>query len=119
MDDIWDDASCREWEVHVREKVIPMLRDTAATVSLVPRGEPDVKFAVELGLSILMNKPIIALVRPGDIIPDGLARAAAEIVEVDIAGDPEGAQRSITEAFGRVMHTDARHISLDDVDNDD
>jgi hypothetical protein len=64
----------------------------------------------------MMDKPIIALVQPGMSIPSGLAAVAAEIVEVDIAKDPAGAQRSITEAFSRVMHTDERHIPLGDGD---
>lgn len=94
-----------------------MLEETAVTISLIPRGETDIKFAVELGLSIMMDKPIIALVQPGMSIPSGLAAVAAEIVEVDISRDPEGAQRSIMDAFARVMHTDERHIPLGDSDD--
>lgn len=84
------------------------------TISLIPRGQTDIKFALELGLSIMMDKPIIALVQPGMSIPSGLAAVAAEIVEVDIARDPDGAERSITEAFARVMKADKRHISLEE-----
>lgn len=100
----------------MRDFVVPILEETAVTITLIPRGQTDVKFAVELGLSIMMDKPIIALVQPGMSIPSGLAAVAAEIVEVDIAKDPAGAQRSITEAFARVMHTDERHVSLEDSD---
>lgn len=117
MSTFWDDSNYREWESHVRQAVIPMLEETAVTISLIPRGETDIKFAVELGLSIMMDKPIIALVQPGMSIPSGLAAVAAEIVEVDISRDPEGAQRSIMDAFARVMHTDERHIPLGDSDD--
>lgn len=116
MNKIWENPEYRDWEDYVRKDVIPMIEESAVTVSLMPSGETDVKFAVELGLSIMLDKPIIALVQPGMSIPSGLAAVAAEIVEVDIAGDPDGAQRSITEAFARVMHTDERHISLEDSD---
>lgn len=116
MTDIWDESGFQEWEDHARRVLIPMLKETAVTISLIPRGQTDIRFAVELGLSIMMDLPIIALVQPGMSIPGGLAAVAAEIVEVDIANDPDGSKRSITDAFARVMHTDERHVSLDDSD---
>lgn len=119
MSKMWDEPGYGEWEARVKDRIIPMLHDTAVTVSLLPSGEIDVKFAVELGLSIMLDKPIIALVQPGMHIPNGLANVAAEIVEVDIARDAEAAQRSITEAIGRILHTDGHHVSLEDIDDDD
>lgn len=113
---LWEDPGYQRWETLVRDRLVPMLKETAVTVTLVPRRGIDVKFAVELGLSVMMDKPIIALVSPGMRIPHGLASVAAEIVEVDIIRDPEGAQRSITEAFGRIMG--AQHVSLEDADDD-
>lgn len=117
MDEVWEDPEYQAWEKHVRDSVVPLLEETAVTITLIPRGQTGIKFAVELGLSIMMDKPIIALVQPGMSIPSGLAAVAAEIVEVDIVKDPEGAQRSITDAFARVMHTADRHISLEDSDD--
>ena len=117
MSEFWEDPGYREWEQQIKERMIPMLKGSAATISLIPRGELDVKFAVELGLAIMLDTPIIALVQPGMSIPNGLAAVAAEIVEVDISRDPDAAQRSIAEAFARVAHTDERHISLDDSDD--
>ena len=114
---LWNDPVYRQWEALVREQLIPMVENTAVTITLVPRGVVDVKFAVELGLSIMMDRPIIALVQPGMSIPHGLGAVAAEIVEVDIVRDPDGAHRSIAEAFERIMGS--RHISLEDIDRDD
>jgi len=119
MTDMWDEPGYEEWESRVRDRVVPMLADTAVTVGLIPCGEIDIKFALELGLSIMMDKPIIALVQPGMNIPNGLASVAAEIVEVDIAHDSDAAQRSITEAIGRILHTDGHHVSLEDIDDED
>jgi hypothetical protein len=118
VEEVWEDPEYQAWEKHVRDVVVPVLEGTAVTITLIPRGRTDVKFAVELGMSIMLDKPIIALVQPGMSIPSGLAAVAAEIVEVDIAKDPAGAQRSITEAFGRVMHTGEKHVSLEDTDNE-
>ena len=103
MSEYWDDPDYQVWEERVQRVLVPMLSDSAATISMVPRGETNVKFAVELGLSIMMDKPIICLVHPGSSIPSALARAADEIVEVDIKGNPEGTQKSVKEALDRVM----------------
>lgn len=116
--ELWEEASFQEWETHVRKAVIPVLENTAVTISLVPTGEIDVKFAVELGLSIMMDKPIIALVQPGGGIPRGLVAVAAEIVEVDLTHDVAAASKSIGEAVARVMHTNEKHISLEDAADD-
>ncbi|TWT91418.1 hypothetical protein [Neorhodopirellula pilleata] len=41
----------------------------------------DVKFAVETGIAVLLDKPIIAVVRPGTKIPEKLARVVDRFVE--------------------------------------
>lgn len=119
LEAVWEDPEYQAWEAHVRDTVVPLLEGTAVTITLIPRGQTDIKFAVELGLSLMMDKPIIALVQPGMSIPNGLAAVAAEIVEVDIARDADGAKRSIMDAFARVMRTKDRHISLEDNDDDE
>jgi hypothetical protein len=112
-----DDPSFDAWEEHVREELIPMLADAAVTISMVPQGgKTDIKFAVELGLSIMLDKPIIALVEPGTSIPNALARVADEIVEVDIRNDNAAAQKSIGEAFERVMLSRQGHVRLGEID---
>jgi nucleoside 2-deoxyribosyltransferase len=116
VDEVWEDPDYDAWEQRVREAVVPVMERAAVAITLIPGTRADVRFAVELGLSIMLDKPIIALVQPGMKIPNALAAVAAEIVEVDIARDPDGAQRSITDAFARVMHTGDRHISLEDSD---
>ncbi len=50
------------------------------TVSLVPKGPADMKFAVELGLSIMLDKPFIAVVAPGQEVPAKLRAVADRIV---------------------------------------
>lgn len=93
VDDDWTDSDdFREWAAYIRDEVAPKIAESAATVSLVP-DESDVKFAVELGLSIMMDKPIVAVVVPGRAIPAKLAGVADRIIEYDDS-DPAGtAQR--------------------------
>ncbi|GAA1742876.1 hypothetical protein GCM10009809_42090 [Isoptericola hypogeus] len=101
-DDPFDDPALQEWAHHVREELVPKLAGSALTVSLVPEGDPDVKFAVELGLSILMDKPIIAIVQPGTHVPERLVRVADVILEGDLT-DPRFSDRiqaAITKVLG-------------------
>lgn len=87
MSDISDDPEFKEWAERVRAHVLPQISESALNVSLVPAGDMDVKFAVELGLSIMMDKPIIAVVQPGTKVPAKLVLVADRIVEADIPAD--------------------------------
>jgi len=101
MTDYADDPEYKRWAKDVQENLIPKLDDSAMTISMVPSGPTDVKFAVELGLSIMMGKPIIAAVSPGTRVPRGLVKVADEIVEVDM-DQPEKAQKAIFDAMVRI-----------------
>jgi hypothetical protein len=90
-----------EWAKHVLDEVVPKIEGSTVTISLVPTGETDVKFAVELGLSIMLDKPILAVVQPGTKIPGHLARVADRIVEFR-DDDPEGTQRGIRDALSEL-----------------
>jgi len=94
----WDDPEAQAWVRHALDSLGPMIADSACTVSLVPRRGTDVKFAVELGFSIMYDKPIILAVLPGVEIPDHLRRVADEIV--DLSGSD--GQRRLAEAVARV-----------------
>lgn len=83
--DIFDDPEARAWAQHALDELVPRLRDSVATVSLVPEeaGLDDIKFALELGLTIMLGKPLIVAVTPGRQVPASLARVADRIVELD------------------------------------
>lgn len=85
----------------VERELIPHLRDSAVVASLVPRGPTDVKYAVELGLSIMMDKPIIALVRPGVRIPEKLAKVVDRFIEIGSLDEP-GLARRIAETVAEL-----------------
>jgi hypothetical protein len=85
--DPYEDPTFLAYAKRVRRELIPKLEASSITVSLIPEGETDVKFAVELGLSIMMDKPIIAVVKPGVKMPNKLALVADRIVEGDITTD--------------------------------
>lgn len=85
MSDVWEDPDTKRWMDDVRENLIPKMRDSSVIASIVPPTpeDTDIKFAVELGLSIMLDKPIIAVVRPGTEVPDKLVMVADRILEWD------------------------------------
>ena len=99
-DDPFEGAEWRDYADRVRRELVPKIGESAYVMSLVPSGETDVKFAVELGLSIMMDKPIIAVVRPGVHVPNKLAQIADAILED--TGDPEVLSRRLLEAMREI-----------------
>ena len=96
-----DDPEWQAYARHVIDELVPMIEQSAVTCSLVPSGEPDVKFAIELGLSIMLDKPVVLLVPSGTPVPAHLARVADEIVEFSGRLDHSVAQR-LGEAVKRI-----------------
>ena len=81
----WD-----EFVTHVREDSIAKMVDSAIIMHLSPPRPDDVdldiRYCVELGASLLLDKPIIVIVLPGreDAVPERLRRAADAVVRVDL-----------------------------------
>ena len=83
----WEiDPEWQSYQMHIRTEVAPKIADSALTISLVPTNpeDVDVKFAVELGLSIMLDKPIVLVCDPATLLPERLRRVVDEI----IVGDP-------------------------------
>lgn len=101
MSDPYSDPEWLEFVQHVRHGTIAKIAGSDACISIVPDSdELDIKFAVELGLMIMMDKPIIVFAHPERPIPDHLRRVADEIVVADI--DLEEGQRLLKEALVRL-----------------
>lgn len=103
MTDVYNNPEFKAWASRVHAHLLAPLSASALTMSLVPDGETDIKFAVELGLSIMLDKPIIGLVRPGVKLPEHLVRVADAIVEFDPANpDSEALTKAIEETMARL-----------------
>ena len=74
---------------NVRRDAVGKIAGSAWMMTLVPDGETDVKFAVELGLGIMMDKPIVAVAIRGRPIPPGLRRVAHAVIELEADFDTE------------------------------
>ena len=84
----------REFQNVVMEGLVPKVADSAVCVAIVPDDEKnwvDAKFCVELGVMIMLDKPIIALIHPGTRVPEKLKLVADEIIEADLT-NPDGRQ---------------------------
>lgn len=84
-DPIWDD-----WAQRVKDDVVPKINESAMCIALSPpRAEDlDIKFCVEIGAMICLNKPIILVVPWGRqaAIPQKL-RDVADAIIVGGPGD--------------------------------
>ena len=80
-----NDPEFEAYAQHVIDNLVPVIDGSGATVSMVPKNgdKTDVKFAVELGFSIMFDKPLILMVQPGTKVPNHLRRAADAIIEYD------------------------------------
>jgi hypothetical protein len=92
-----DDPEAKRWVHEVLTDMAPKMAESAYVMQLVPRGEHsegDVKFWVELGASIMMDKPILAVIEEGQKVPEKLRLIADRIVRLPPGPPgPEGAER--------------------------
>jgi hypothetical protein len=88
--DPWQTPTAKRWVQHVLSDMEPKLAGSVISVSLVPNDrEGDVKWWVELGASIMYDKPIIAVVFNDRPLPEKLKLVADEIVRL-----PDGVTRT-------------------------
>lgn len=79
----WQHPEMQEWAKHFNEDVLPMIEGSVLSASLVPeKGGGDVKFWVELGASIMMDKPIVAIACSEDDVPAKLRELADKVIIV-------------------------------------
>ena len=85
----------RQWgEIvkHIHDETVPGMEGSAFVMSLVPEdGKPDIKFAVELGLAIMLSKPLVVVALPGTEIPGKLRQVADLVLELDPRIPAQGA----------------------------
>lgn len=82
----FDSDGFRRWADDMRNRLIPNMRDSASVLMIAPRmeGRFDIEFALQIGASILLEKPLILLVHHGRTIPPKLRAIADRIIETDL-----------------------------------
>lgn len=98
MSDPFDDPTVVAWAQHVIDDMVPKMKSSAVCISLVPEGDlaekGDVKYWVELGAMICMNKPIMVVVMGDAALPPKLEAVADRIVRL-----PQGVSLSSSEGL--------------------
>lgn len=86
----WD-----KWVEHVRSETVHKMNESAFVMQLVQESDKmDIKFAVEVGLSIMLDKPILAVAAPGVTIPRKLRKVADVVIYADI--DTEAGRHTLS-----------------------
>jgi hypothetical protein len=106
-DDPFDDPTAVAWAKHVLDDMAPKMSDSSLVVSIAPSNQGkhvqgDVKYWVELGASIMMDKPIIVVVMTDQEIPPKLALVADEVVRLPDGVNAAGS-KELQDAIQRVM----------------
>jgi len=98
--DPYDDPGYRAWARSVIDQLVPKLQSCNYMVSVLNEPaddeDPDIvspKFCVELGVSIMLGKPLIVGIFPGWKIPAKLAMIADRIIETDHENMADFAER--------------------------
>jgi hypothetical protein len=103
----------RDWSKHpgfrkfarqVAESTMPHMAESAYVITIAPPTgtEADVKQAVEIGLAILMDKPLIIFAPKGRTVADRLLRIADHVVEADM--DTEAGRAEAMRKLEAVMN---------------
>lgn len=94
-----------EFVRHIRSGTAKKIEQSSYVMSFVPTADGvDVKYAVELGLAIMMGKPLILLTTARSDVPPKLRQIAdAEIDMADLDIDTEAGQEAIGKRVSEVL----------------
>lgn len=109
-----DRADFEKFAKAATEGLLPKMQNSAIIATLIT-GSIDVEFALQIGYSILLDKPILAIKLPGAEVPPKLALVADKIVEMDMS-TPEG-QAAFNVALGEFL--DEQGLPREEVPDED
>lgn len=100
----YDSDDFKRWADTMRSQLIPEMRQSAHVLMIAPStdAEFDIAFALQVGASILLGKPLILLAHRGRTVPPKLKAIADRIIEVDLdetTMDAADIQRQLKQAF--------------------
>lgn len=103
-DNPYESDQFRSWADTMRARLIPKMRDSANVLMIAPNMSEkfDIEFALQIGATILLEKPLILLVDRGRSIPPKLRAIADRIIEADLdmlTMDSPDIQRQLAQAM--------------------
>lgn len=92
------------WADDMRARLIPKMKDSASVLMIAPDMSTkfDIEFALQIGASILLEKPLILLADKKRNIPPKLRAIADRIIEADLDNvtmDAPEIQRQLKQAM--------------------
>lgn len=109
----WESEEWLDYADRFLAHTFPKIEDSSVFMALIPQGAGDLKFWLELGAGIMMDKPIMVVVPAGRPLPAKLTNIADAIIEMPPDFDTNAAARDrvgerITGAMDRVLARKAR-----------
>ncbi len=101
-----DEKERKEWDAfvkHARTETLVNMTKSSAVISIAPAGKPDIKFCVELGMSIMLSKPIVIIIAAGQEIPQKLRVIANDVIEADI--DTEKGREEVAKRLDKFIRS--------------
>jgi hypothetical protein len=90
---------------HAQREMLPKLEGSALVIT-IGADKPDIKLCLEVGASILLDKPLILMLPKGRQVSANLKRVATVIVEGNM-NDPETCDR-LRSAIESILANDRR-----------
>jgi hypothetical protein len=90
------DRAWADYTRSFRETVLPALLNSGCMISIGGRLDPealDLRAATELGLMLMLDKPLLLVIPAGETIPPALRRAAAVVLDDFDVADPADQER--------------------------
>jgi hypothetical protein len=100
-----EDERLKAWVAEKAARVLPEIENSGAFVSFAFEGDmPNPDAALELGLAIFLDKPVMVVAKPGQYVSGKLRAIADELIRVDI-NDPASGDK-IQQAIARMAGDD-------------
>jgi hypothetical protein len=82
----YESADFKRWARDMRKRLIPEMRSSGHVLMIAPNlsTDFDIEFALQIGATILLEKPLILLRHKGRIVPPKLLAIADRIIEADL-----------------------------------
>lgn len=101
-----DEDAYNDYVRHFRRNVLPKMQESTFVSSFLPDADGvDVKFATELGMAIMLDKPIFAIAAPGRPVPAGVRKVAGKILVMEADIDTTEGAAELAEAMKAYLET--------------
>lgn len=88
LGDFRSDPQWRAWADHVRDNVVGRILASTHIIAVVPERADDLQFAAEVGLAMMLGRPLILVIAEGRGLPVKLGEVAETVVRYGPTAGP-------------------------------